>query len=196
MLNYILRSADNKLNIGMNRKHNWFSTILVLTFWGGYLVPVIFKDGFLKHGGTLRKLFVMCMSYFTISVLYGLIFGLLTALIMRFALSLFEIKVKYLELLKLMRTSYEPFVLILITYTVQIAIANYYESTFIQENLAATGIMIIVFSFVSSGVVIWASIIFYRGMNRLTGLNFFQNFLIHIGSGMVLAPINIYIMYT
>lgn len=194
-MNKIYHNADLILEKRLNAKPNWILTLLAFSFLGAVMVPSLFKDAFLEHGGTFEQLFIMTMTFLTISFLYGVIFGFGTTFIMLHILRFMNVRVKYSQLLKLFQISYLPYIIPAIVYIIRIILANYFETEFVQSNLFIIGLLYIFISLILLAVTIWVLVLIFRGMNHLTGLKFYQNLLVFFGSSLVLSPINIYLMY-
>ena len=194
-MNKIYQYADLTLGKRLNTKPSWILTLLAFSFFGAVLAPTIFKDAFLDTGGTFKQLFIMSMSYFTISFFYGVIFGFGTSFIMMQILRFMNMRIKYSQILKLFQISYMPYIIPSFFYLIRIIIANYFKTEFAQSILIIIGILYILMSSITFMVSIWVLVLLFRGMNRLTGLKFYQNLLVFLGSALVLSPINIYLMY-
>jgi len=194
-MNKIYHYADLTLDKKLNTKPSWILTLLAFSFFGAVVAPTIFKDAFLEPGGTFKQLFVMSMSYFTISFFYGVIFGFGTSFIMMHILRFMNVRLTYSQLIKLFQISYLPYIIPAFVYLIRIILANYFETEFVQSILIIIGILYVFISLITLMVSIWVLVLLFRGMNRLTGLKFSQNLLVFIGSALVLSPINIYLMY-
>jgi hypothetical protein len=194
-MNKIYKHADGILEKKLNYKPHWFLLLLSFTCFGSVMAPILFKNAFLEQGGSLTTLFVMSMSYLTISFLYGLIFGFSSALAMKYILRFRKVNLSYSAIIKLFQISFLPYMIYGFVYLLRIALANYFESEFVQSIVIYIGVLYIPISLLIGATYIWILILLFRGMKMLTGLKLYENVLIYLGSGLVISPLNIILMY-
>ena len=191
----IYQYADRILDKRLNSKPRWFLVLISFSSFGAVMVPILFKDSFLEQGGSMMTLFVMLISYLIISFLYGLIFGFGSTFIMKHILRFMNLDIKYSLLIKLFQISFLPYIIPGFIYLIRITLDNYFETEFVQSILPYIAIIYLPIALLTLIVYAWVFILLFRGMKRLTALKLYQNVLIYIGSGLVITPLNILLLY-